>query len=115
MEEEEEELRPTLGAEEREQDDVRGGGKGGSHAGAAGRSTRSRTKEAVEFEERQTDVGLPVGSSARVEDGQKKGGARQRLEPAEAQFQFQFQFAVPSPSSWSGLVSMDGWQAGKDW
>lgn len=58
-------------------------------------------------------MGLPVGSSARVEDGQKKGGARQRLEPAEAQFQFQF--AVPSPSSWSGLVSMDGWQAGKDW
>lgn len=58
-------------------------------------------------------MGLPVGSSARVEDGQKKGGARQRLEPAEAQFQFQF--AVPSPSSWSGLVwsGLNGWMAGR--
>lgn len=48
----------NLGGRAEGADDVRGGGKGGSHAGAAGRSTRSRTKEAVEFEERQTGVGI---------------------------------------------------------
>lgn len=72
----------------------------------------ARSKEAVEFEERQIGVGLPVGSSARVEGGQKKGGARQRLEPAEAQFQFQFQLRFPLVPGlvWSGL---NGWMDGR--
>lgn len=66
-----------------------------------------RTRKAVEFEERQTGVGLPVGSSARVEDGQKKGGARQRLEARASRGavpEFQLRFPVPVPGQvWSGL------------
>lgn len=77
-----------------------------------------RTKEAVEFEERQRRGITCRVFCARVEDGQKKGGARQRLEPAEGAVPVPVAVAVPSPSSWSGLVLsewMDGWQAGKDW
>lgn len=56
MEEEEEQLRPTLGGEGA--DVARGREKGGSHAGAWRAVDEVRTKEAVEFEERQTGLGL---------------------------------------------------------
>jgi len=64
------------GEEEREQDAVRGEGKRRFSRRCCRAVDEVRTRKAVEFEERQTGVGLPVGSSARVEDGQKKGGAR---------------------------------------